>query len=106
MLVMTRANKDIPEKEIVNKRVKIVIKGDVQGVSYRYFAKDIAKKMGLTGWTENQIDGSVLLVIEGDEDRVDEFIAWCKEGSPLATVENMEVTEEKYTGEFKDFQVK
>ncbi|MCL4386816.1 MAG: acylphosphatase [Patescibacteria group bacterium] len=88
------------------KRVKLTVSGDVQGVSFRYFAKDIAKKMGITGWAENQPDGSVIFVIEGDTDRVDEFTEWCRQGSPMSTVENVEVEDQKYKGEFKDFQIK
>lgn len=88
------------------KRAHLVVKGDVQGVNYRYFAKDIAKKMGITGWTDNNPDGSVEMVIEGDSSRVDEFIAWCEQGSPMSTVDGVTVEKEGYTGEFKDFQIR
>lgn len=88
------------------KRVKMKVAGDVQGVSYRYFARDIARKMGIVGVIENNPDGSVELIVEGDEERVDEFVSWCKQGSPMSTVQDVKVTEEKYSGDFKDFQIK
>jgi len=89
-----------------NKRVHMRVKGDVQGVSYRYFARDIARKMGITGWIENDPTGPVELMIEGEIARVDEFVNWCKQGSPMSTVEDTTVEEEKHTGEFKDFQIR
>lgn len=88
------------------KRARLTVKGDVQGVNFRYFAKDIARKMGITGWTDNNPDGSVELVVEGDSTRVDEFISWCQQGSPMSEVEEVVVEKERYKGEFKDFQIR
>lgn len=87
------------------RRVKLTVNGDVQGVSYRYFAKTEAKKLGLMGWARNEVDGTVGLVIEGNDQAVEGFIKWAREGSPMAEVEHVEVSEEKYVGEFKKFEV-
>lgn len=83
-----------------------MIHGDVQGVSYRYFARDIAKKMGVKGWMRNESDGSISAVVEGDDERVENFVNWCKQGSPMSTVEKVDITESKYSGLFKDFEIK
>lgn len=74
------------------KAVILNVTGDVQGVSYRYFARTEAKKLGLSGFAKNEHDGSVTVFIEGDDARVEEFVSWAKEGSPMASVENVEVT--------------
>jgi len=88
------------------KRAHLIVSGDVQGVNYRYFAKDIAKKMNLTGWTENNPNGSLEIVVEGDEELVNEFVRWCHQGSPMSTIEKVEEKKDKYTGEFREFEVR
>jgi len=88
------------------KRVKMIISGDVQGVFYRHFAKQEADRSELSGWCRNEADGSVYIVIEGEEKKVDHFVSWAKNGSELATVENVEVTEEKYTGLEQGFEIR
>jgi len=88
------------------KRVKMNIVGDVQGVFFRHFAKKEADVLELTGWCRNESDGSVFAVVEGEDKNVDKFVKWAKEGSELATVEDLEVTEEKYTGLEKEFEIR
>jgi len=88
------------------KRVKMNIVGDVQGVFFRHFAKKEADGLGLTGWCRNESDGSVFAVVEGEDKNVDKFVRWAKEGSELATVENIEVIDEKYTGLEKEFEIR
>lgn len=89
-----------------HKRVKMSIIGDVQGVFFRHFAKKEADELELTGWCRNESDGSVYAVVEGSSGNVDKFVRWAKGGSELATVENIEVTEEKYTGLEKEFEIR
>lgn len=90
----------------MNKRLEIFIKGDVQGVSYRYHAKDIAKKLDIKGWIKNEPDGSITIVIEGDEDNLNAFLAWCRQGSPLSEVKDVISRDGEYTGEFEKFEVR
>ena len=88
------------------KRVKISIIGDVQGVFFRHFAKKEADSLELTGWCRNESDGSVFAVVEGEEKNVDKFVSWAKKGTELATVEDMDVQIEKYTGLEKEFEIR
>jgi len=88
------------------KRVKMSIVGDVQGVFFRHFAKKEADSLGLTGWCRNESDGSVYVIVEGEDKNVDKFVHWSKQGSELATVENLDVTEEKYTGLEHEFEIR
>lgn len=87
-------------------RAHIVISGRVQGVLYRRFAQVKAEELGITGWAHNMIDGRVELMAEGDKEKVDQFVEWCKQGSPLAKVQDVEITYKEYTGEFTDFEVR
>jgi acylphosphatase len=73
------------------RRVRVVVRGFVQGVSYRASATAEARTLGLTGWVRNQPDGSVVLEAQGASDRVDALIAWSKDGPPHAQVEAVEV---------------
>ena len=41
--------------------------GRVQGVGFRYTAKYLARSLGLTGWVENEYDGTVILEVQGRE---------------------------------------
>jgi acylphosphatase len=76
------------------KRVKIVVRGDVQGVFYRHNAKKEAEKLGVKGWCRNEPDGSVYMIVEGADDKVERFVNWSKKGSPLATVTEADIVEE------------
>ena len=87
-------------------RLHIVVSGRVQGVLYRAGARQRAHELGITGWAHNLIDGKVEIVCEGEQKNTQEFIEWCKQGPPLAKVENIEVADEEYSGEFKDFDIR
>jgi len=71
------------------KRVEVVITGRVQGVFYRKSARDEAERLGLKGEVRNLPDGSVELIAEGEQAVLEELIAWCRRGPPLARVEEV-----------------
>lgn len=87
-------------------RVRLLVSGRVQGVFFRAGALKKARELGLTGWVHNTIDGKVECVCEGEEERVEQFVAWCNEGPQPARVESCEVAQEKYQGEFEGFEVR
>ncbi len=87
-------------------RAHIKVTGMVQGVYYRSTAREEALKIRLTGWVRNMSDGSVELVVEGEKEKIEEFIRWCWKGPPLAIVKNVEVKWEEYKNEFKTFDVR
>lgn len=90
------------EKKI---RVHLLISGIVQGVNFRYYTRETAKRLNLTGWVRNLPDGRVEAVAEGDESAIEKFIEWCKHGPSSARVDNVEIKRERYTGEFKEFKI-
>ena len=79
--------------------------GRVQGVFYRSSTKTKADELGIKGWVQNQSDGSVIMNIEGSEQKVNEMINWCKLGPQFARVENLnkELLEFK---DYKDFEIR
>ena len=66
--------------------VRITIQGRVQGVGYRWFARDRATRLGVAGWASNLPDGSVLVEARGIAEAITAFIAALREGPPHAHV--------------------
>ena len=75
----------------MTRAVQVRVTGRVQGVFFRRYAADEATRRHVTGWVSNEPDGSVLAHVEGDDDAVDAMIAWCREGSPAAIVDRVDV---------------
>lgn len=86
-------------------RVQLRIRGRVQGVSFRAYARDEARRLGLVGWVRNLPDGSVEAVAEGPRTVLDRFVAWCQTGSPRAEVEHVDARFTAPTGETATFDV-
>jgi len=72
--------------------VHLFVRGRVQGVFYRASAQKMAADMGLTGWVKNCVDRSVEIFAEGDRDKLEELVAWCRKGPPLAFVSNVDLS--------------
>lgn len=66
--------------------VHLLIKGKVQGVSYRFSARETAERLSLTGWVKNTAEGHVEAMATGNEEALQQFISWCKKGPPGAKV--------------------
>lgn len=64
--------------------------GSVQGVGFRWRAKYTAGVLGLTGWAENQPDGTVAMEVQGEWAAVEEFCARMEQGTPWAQVTQVE----------------
>lgn len=75
------------------RRVRAIVTGRVQGVSYRAATVTAARRLGLAGWVRNRYDGSVELEAQGPDERVAELLAWCAHGPPSARVSHV-ATEE------------
>ena len=87
-------------------RLHIVIEGIVQGVFFRASTIEESSKLGLTGWVMNCSDGRVEAVFEGEIDKVEKIVEWCKKGPPGAVVSNVETVLERATGEYDSFTIK
>ena len=87
-------------------RVRLLVRGRVQGVWYRASTRGEARRLGLRGWVRNLADGRVEAVAEGDDRSVTSLIAWCRRGPDGARVEAVDVTREEPTGEHHSFDVR
>jgi acylphosphatase len=88
------------------KRTHVVIEGKVQGVYFRASLQQMARSLGFTGWVGNLPDGNVEALFEGAEENLPAMLDWCRLGPPRAFVQNVETTEEPYSGDFPDFTVR
>jgi len=74
-------------------RIHAIFSGEVQGVGFRYHARNIAEELGVSGWVRNLDDGRVELVAEGKSESLDELIKLLKDmpprGGSVAQVELM-----------------
>lgn len=68
---------------------RIFVSGRVQGVSYRDWTVRTAQRLGLVGWVRNLTDGRVEILAEGEEDAIGKLVDACREGPPLARVDNV-----------------
>jgi acylphosphatase len=75
------------------RRVKAIVTGRVQGVSYRASTCAEARRLGLVGWVKNRDDGAVELEAEGADAQVAALLAWCEQGPPAARVDRVAVEE-------------
>lgn len=91
---------------MARKKVRVIIRGRVQGVFFRMETQQAARRIGVNGWVRNRRDGSVEAVFEGDAEKSEEMLAWCRKGPPLARVDDVEVQEFDDQAMFTDFTVR
>ena len=87
-------------------RAHVFVEGVVQGVFFRANTREEAGLLGLTGWVRNCWDGRVEAIFEGEREKVEKVILWCKKGPPGALVKNVEVNWEPASDEFDGFSIK
>jgi len=80
-------------------RVRVRIRGRVQGVFFRAEAQARAESLGVAGWIRNADDGSVEAVFEGDDEQLESKVDWCRRGPAGARVDEVEVGREEPAGE-------
>jgi acylphosphatase len=86
-------------------RLHAVVRGDVQGVGFRYYVQRKARQLGLPGWVRNNEDGSVELVAEGERDALEQLKRAVEEGPRAARVERVDVQWSQGTGGLKAFDL-
>jgi acylphosphatase len=73
------------------KRIRAVVRGDVQGVGFRAATAHQAQRVNVAGWVRNLRDGSVEVEAEGSVEAVDGLITWLRRGPSLARVTAVEI---------------
>ncbi len=88
------------------KRFHIIVKGKVQGVFYRDNTQKKASELGLNGYVKNLPDGTVEIIAEGDEDKLNQLVNFCKTNPGYSNVTIIEIKELKPSNEFNSFEVR
>lgn len=74
------------------------VTGRVQGVGFRHFVRERARALDLSGWVKNRPDGSVELLVSGDDDAAARLLAVVRQGPPYADVAAVEPVAEAPSG--------
>jgi acylphosphatase len=82
------------------------ITGRVQGVGFRLWARDQAKRLGLTGWVRNEADGSVKALIAGETQAVSAMLCEFRKGPHGAAVLDVEVAPVTIDETLREFSIR
>jgi len=84
---------------------RFIVKGDVQGVGFRWFTIRAARRLGIVGTVRNLPDGTVEAIAEGSPDAIDSFRTELERGPSQSEVSRVESTEIPATGGYNGFDV-
>ena len=90
----------------VIERLEVRVSGRVQGVGFRHFTAQQAKRLGVDGWVRNERDGSVRVVAEGRRDVLEDFLERLQEGPGGARVQDLNPDWTTASGEFSGFAIR
>lgn len=83
-----------------------IIRGRVQGVSFRYYTMLRACELHIQGWVRNLPDGAVEVLAEGARAQLDQLAAFLAIGPVGARVDSVDVNWQRATGQFTDFIIR
>ena len=86
-------------------RLRLLVRGRVQGVCFRAFTHAVASNLGLSGLVWNRSDGNVELVAEGMKPDLLALLAQVRQGPPLAQVTSVDENWEPPKGDFRGFEI-
>lgn len=90
----------------MNERLEATVRGSVQGVGFRWFVVRNGALLGLSGWTSNDLDGTVRVVAEGPVPALDELLARLKRGPSGASVETVDAHRSPAHGNLGPFTIR
>ncbi len=80
------------------KRLRVVVRGRVQGVFFRDSVRREAERVGVAGWVLNRDDGAVEAAFEGEAGAVEAIVEFCRSDPGHSSVEAVDVTDEEPEG--------
>ncbi|CAL4859106.1 acylphosphatase [Microbacterium sp. MM2322] len=88
------------------RRIRLVIRGVVQGVGFRYSMQHIARGAGATGWVRNVTNGTVEAEVQGDAAAVETVLDWAAKGPRGGVVDGVSMTEMPTTPDESGFEIR
>ncbi len=93
-------------KHSEEKAYHIIVSGRVQGIGFRYTAKDRADRYGIRGWIRNLITGQVEIFCQGSNPQLEMFMQWCGEGPQGAQIEEIDTKEHPLEPDLESFEIR
>lgn len=87
-------------------RAHVLLKGQVQGVGFRYATAHEARRRRVNGWVRNLDSGAVEAVFEGPDAAVKAMLEWCEAGPPGAYVRDVRVSWDEPTEQLRSFEIR
>jgi acylphosphatase len=87
-------------------RLHATVHGRVQGVSFRYFVLECAKRLDLSGWVRNRYDGTVEVMAEGAGNKLKILVKDLNRGSKASDVSHVDIQWLDATGEYQSFKIR
>jgi acylphosphatase len=94
------------KRESAESRLHAIVRGRVQGVSFRYYTQKRASELGLSGYVRNQCDGAVEVVAEGPRGDLERLLSFLHTGPRAAFVTGVEAQWFKPVRDFDGFRVR
>jgi len=83
----------------------ISVYGEVHNIGFRTWAKELAAKLDLLGWVRKASDGSIEILIQGEEEPITNFLSLCWDGPKMAYVDDVLATESSSDSTLIEFKV-
>lgn len=84
--------------------VDILLKGKIQNIGFAFQIMKAADKLQICGNIKYTSIDTAIIVAEGNEKSLDEFVSWCKTGMPEAGKLDMQITPNLFMG-FESFTI-
>jgi acylphosphatase len=82
---------------------QIIIKGQVENTGFRFHALKGAIRCKING-VVSQKDGKIIIEAEGEQNAIDQFMEWCRQGTRFSRINSVEVVHKEIYG-FSDFKI-
>ena len=89
----------------VEYRKRMVVRGRVQGVGFRFYVIHLSENYDVTGSVRNLPDGGVEIVAEGSPEQVEAFIESAAQGPSSSRVTEVKTYQEQPWGSYSSFGV-
>jgi len=96
----------MPEDHSTNAHLHILVSGRVQGVGFRMFSYDAARRLNLVGWVRNRFNGDVEIVAEGPRENLEILLGMMRQGSPASLVTGVKFTWQEPSGSYSRFELR
>jgi len=94
------------EEETIPKCVKATVIGRVQGVGFRYFTQEIARRYDIVGWVRNNYNGTVEIYAEGSDVTLHAFLKEIQKGPSSSHVRNVNVQWQSAQNKYSSFVIR